>query len=325
MVNFDTRGRGIKFFGNSVERIWVRQPYLPMRTGTVASTLLIGYKRKFRRLYLIQELIKFDINNVYRVTERFAVGRAFMMLPPYWKELVSKRVTKNGKEIIPTTFALLESILEDVENDKTKRLGLTIDPTTKETTKFDHGRRINAIQNRTRYRGGYRGNYHGSFRGRYSANGRGSYRGSFRGKFQSRRGTRGREMSTSHRGKLAKKRNDSSETFKELRRERKRRYYDKYRDGGKQKNQSRKYSIGRGRKFYDRKRKDFRGYSRRATRFRKREIRTKDRDYANNISNDTQDKNDNNSGKERRYRFKFNPDKCYKCKRLGHFKKDCGK
>ena len=68
------------------------------------------------------------------------------MLPPYWKELVSKRVTMNGKEIIPTTFALLASILEDVENDKTKRLGLTIDPVSNESTKFDHGRRINAIQ-----------------------------------------------------------------------------------------------------------------------------------------------------------------------------------
>ena len=137
-------------------------------------------------------------------------------------------------------------------------------------------------------------------------------------------------MSTSHRGKLPKKRNDNSRTFKELRKERKRRYYDKYRDGGRRKNQGRKFSIGRGRKFHDSKRKDFRGYSRRATRFRNREERTrlnKNRDYANNISNNSKDasNSNDNSGKERRFRFEYNPERCYKCKRLGHFKKDCGK
>ena len=115
-----------------------------------------------------------------------------MLLPPYWKELVSKRVTKNGEEIIPTTFALLSSILEDVESDKTKRLSLTIDPITKETTKFDHGRRINAIHNPRGYRSAYRGDYYESFRGTYRGNGRRLYRGSFRGIYQSQRGKRGR-------------------------------------------------------------------------------------------------------------------------------------
>ena len=131
-----------------------------IKMSTIASVLLMQYKRRFRRLYLIQELIKFEIHGVYEVTEKFAVGRAYMLLPNYWKALVSKRVTKNGKEIIPTTFALLSSILEDVENDKTKKLGLTIDPITKETTKFDHRRRINTVYNPrgypTRYRGTYR-------------------------------------------------------------------------------------------------------------------------------------------------------------------------
>ena len=197
-----------------------------------------------------------------------------MLLPPYWKNLVSKRVTKNGKEIIPTTFALLSSILEDVESDKTKRLSLVIDPITRDTSKFDHGRRINAIYNPRGYRGGYRGNYHGTFRGSYRGNGRGSYRGSFSGRMQSQRGKRGKGMSSSQRGKFPKKRNDNSKTFKELRKERKRRYYDKYRDN-RNKHQSRKYSIGRGRKFYDKTRRGYRGYSRRANRFKekKKEIK----------------------------------------------------
>ena len=312
----------------AIKRVYQDFMNAKIKMATIASTLLISYKRKFRRLYLIQELIKFEINDVYKVTERFVVGRSYLMLPPYWKELVSKRVTKNGKEIIPTTFALLSSILEDVENDKTKRLGLTIDPVSNESTKFDHGRRINAIQNRSRYRGGYRGSRYGSFRGSYRGNGRGSYRGTFKGKFHWKRGNRGRGISTSHRGRLPKKRNDSNKTFKELRKERKRRYYDKYRDGGKRKNQGRGNGIGRSRKYYDNKRKDFRGYSRKATRFRSNDDRTRlnrNRDYANNISDKSKDSNNSNdnAGQQRRYKFKYNADKCYRCKKLGHFKKDC--
>ena len=103
---FETLPIGVQ----AIKQIYQEFMGATIRMQTIASTLLIGYKRKFRRLYLIQELIKFEIDNVYEVTER------------YWRELVSKRVTKNGKEIIPTTFALLSSILEDVESDKTKRL-----------------------------------------------------------------------------------------------------------------------------------------------------------------------------------------------------------
>ena len=52
----------------------------------------------------------------------------------------------------------------------------------------------------------------------------------------------------------------------------------------------------------------------------------KDRDYANNISDNSKDtSNSNDSGKERRFKYEYNPDRCYKCKRLGHFKKDCNK
>ena len=325
----------------AIKRIYQEFMNAVIRMNTIASVLLISYKRKFRRLYLIQELIKFEINNVYEVTEKFAVGRAYMLLPPYWKGLVTKRVTRNGKEVIPTTFALLSSILEDVENEKTKRLGLTIDPVTQESSKFDHGRRINAIDNRSNYRGGYRGRYRGKYRGgyrgrgstrgRYRGNGRGSYRGTYRGRYQSHRGTRGRGISTSNRGKFPTKRNDSSKTFKEMRKERKRRYYDKYRDRyryDKGRNQSRRYSIGRGRKYFDNKRKDFRGYSRRATRFRNNERQTglnRNRDYANNISDKSKDTRNDNTNQERQYKYKYNPENCYQCKRLGHFKSDCNK
>ena len=122
--------------------------------------------------------------------------------------------------------------------------------------------------------------------------------------------------------------NDNTKSFKELRKERKRRYYDKYRDGRKRRNQCRKYSIGRGRKYHDNKRRDFHGYSRRATRFRNREKRTRlnrTHDYANNISDKSKDTNNNNdnSNQERKYKFEFNPESCYKCRKLGHFKKDC--
>ena len=65
----------------TIKRVYQEFMNAKIKLGTIASTLLIGYKRKFRRLYLIQELIKFDINNVYRVTEQFAVGRAYMLLP----------------------------------------------------------------------------------------------------------------------------------------------------------------------------------------------------------------------------------------------------
>ena len=312
----------------AIKRVYQEFMEAKIRMNTIASVVLNSYKRKYRRLYLIQELIKFDIHGVYQVTEKFAVGRAFMMLPHYWKNLVSKRVTVNGKEVIPTTFALLSSILEDVESDKSKRIGLTIDPITKETTKFDHGRRINAIYNPRGYKSGYRGNYYkGTFRGSYRGNGRGSYRGSFRGRMQSYRGRGSRGMSTNNRGKPPRKRNDYGKAHKELRKERKRRYYDKYRDG-KRKNPGRKYSIGRGRKYHDNKRRGFRGYSRRANRFKQRERKTrlsKSDDFANNISNDRNDtnKDSNKSNQERQFRFEYNPDKCYKCKRMGHFKKDC--
>ena len=180
---------------HAIKRVYQEFMDAKIRMNTIASVVLLGYKRKFRRLYLIQELIKFEIHGVYQVSEEFAVGRAYMLLPNYWKNLVSKRVTINGKEIIPTTFTLLSSILEDVEKDKTRRLSLTIDPITRDSNKFDHGRRINAIYNpkgyRTGYRGGYqggfRGNYRGTFRGSYRGNGRGTYRGSFRGSMQSQR------------------------------------------------------------------------------------------------------------------------------------------
>ena len=171
----------------AIKRVYQEFMDAKIRMSTIASVLLVGYKRKFRRLYLIQELIKFEIHGVYEVSKKFAVGRAYMLLPPYWKGLVSKRVTKNGKEIIPTTFTLLGSILEDVESDKTKRLSLVIDPITRDTTKFDHGRRINAIYNPRGYRTGYRGSYRGTYRGSYRGNGRGSYRGSFSGKFKLQR------------------------------------------------------------------------------------------------------------------------------------------
>ena len=127
--------------------------------------------------------------------------------------------------------------------------------------------------------------------------------------------------------KTKTKRNDNSKTFKELRKERKRRYYDKYRDGRKR-NQSRKHSIGRGRKFHDNNRRGYRGYSRRATRFKEREKRTrlnKNRDFANNISHKSNDvsNNSNESNQGKRFKFDYNPDVCYKCRKLGHFKKDC--
>ena len=111
--------------------------------------------------------------------------------------------------------------------------------------------------------------------------------------------------------------------------ERKRRYYDKYRDEGRRKRQGRKYSIGRGRKYHEKERRDFRGASRRATRFRKRDNRSRlnrNRDYANSISNETKESNNSNdkSSQERKYRFDYNPGRCYACRRLGQFKKDCG-
>ena len=132
--------------------------------------------------------------------------------------MVEKRVTQQGKEIIPKTFASLSSILKDVESEKTKKIGLTIDPVSKEQSKFDHRRRINAIQctYRGRYQCSYRGNYHGngrgnycgSFRGNYRGNGRGTFRGTYRGRYNLNRRRRGNgRRSSKYYVKIPKKRN----------------------------------------------------------------------------------------------------------------------
>ena len=73
---------------------------------------------------------------------------------------------------------------------------------------------------------------------------------------------------------------------------------------------------------------DIVGYSRRANRYRGRDKGSrlyKNQDYANNISDKSNDNSNSNdkSNQERKYRFEYNPDACYKCKKLGHFQKDC--
>ena len=50
----------------AIKRVYQSFMNAKIKMATIASTLLTGYKRKFRRLYLIQELIKFEINDVYK-------------------------------------------------------------------------------------------------------------------------------------------------------------------------------------------------------------------------------------------------------------------
>ena len=76
---FETLPVGVR----AIKRIYQDFMTATIKLQTIASTFLISYKRKFRRLYSIQELIKFKIRDVYKVTEEFAVDRAYMRLPRY--------------------------------------------------------------------------------------------------------------------------------------------------------------------------------------------------------------------------------------------------
>ena len=72
----------------AIKRIYQEFMEAQIRMSTIASVLLVQYKRRFRRLYLIQELIKFEIHGVYEVTEKFTVGRAYMLSSFFfWSEI----------------------------------------------------------------------------------------------------------------------------------------------------------------------------------------------------------------------------------------------
>ena len=137
----------------------------------------------------------FESTEIYRVTEKQAVQRAYLRLPDRWKRDAKVRMTRNGIEYIPDTFELLQGVLDEIERNVNERKNINIDPVTKETSQIDRGRRINAIQGRRNYdKSKLRGNKFGirksTFRNgykgtkqikRYSGNPRGNANARYRG------------------------------------------------------------------------------------------------------------------------------------------------
>ena len=103
-----------------------------------------------------------------------------------------------------------------------------MDPITKSNPRFDHGRQINAIR---------------GFRGRGKGRGYRYRRGYGRGRYRN-------VIGHSQRGKPATRggRNNYN-NHKQMRQDRKRRYYDKYKDGRGKRNKT-PYGSSRGSKYY---------------------------------------------------------------------------
>ena len=302
----------------AVKKVYQEFMGIKINDTDTAATILNTYIRSYRRVFLALEMITFETFGIYDITEELAVGRAYLGLPPKWKSLVRTRVTINGKERIPKTFKLLASVLRDVEATKTKKIGLSMDPITRTTPKFDQGRRINAIRRDRR-------------NDRYSRMNRKGF---------------------GYQGKPARKRNDYKRDNKGMRGQR-RRYYDKYRDGNRGKRTRRPFNNERKSGYFRDQRRRFRGYSRKAIRFRNNKrkqgwLNNRKGKYANNIdkSNGRNDKRGKRFGKQYDKQYdrkndrskdkfrndrkgketienkfgRYNKYKCYKCNRKGHYK-----